>query len=149
MVRHAKAGDREAWTGDDRQRPLTKKGFEQAEKLVQLLDVHRISSVFSSPYLRCMQTVEPLARARKLELKESPSLVEGSGLEGLGEFFGDRSLGESVLSTHGDIVEELVQDLLGREVIRPGYGGTEKGCTWVLDVDEHGVAERARHIPAP
>lgn len=149
MVRHAKAGDREAWSGDDRKRPLTKKGMEQADRLVTLLASFPISSVFSSPYLRCTQTVEPLARARKLELQQSPSLIEGSGLEGLAEFFGDRSMGETVLSTHGDIVELLVEDLVNREVIRPGYGGSEKGCTWVLDVDEHGVAERARYIPAP
>lgn len=96
-----------------------------------------------------MQTVEPLARVRKLDIKHSPSLVEGSGLEGLAEFFGDRSLDATALSTHGDIVEELVEDLVGREVIRPGYGGAEKGCTWVLEVDDHGVPERARHLPAP
>lgn len=123
--------------------------MEQAERLVTVLAPDPISAIFSSAFLRCVQTVEPLARARKLEIKLSPSLEEGSGLEGLEEFLGDRSLDETVLSTHGDIVEELVEDLGNREVIQPGYGGAEKGCTWVLEVDEHGVAERARYIPAP
>lgn len=149
VVRHGKAGDRAAWTGDDRRRPLSKKGMEQADRLVSVLAPFPISAVFSSPFLRCVQTVEPLARARKLDIKQSPSLEEGSGLEGLGEFLGDRSLDAAVLSTHGDIVEELVEDLVSREVIQPGYGGAEKGCTWVLEVDEHGVAERARYIAAP
>ncbi len=108
-----------------------------------------IADVYSSAYLRCVQTVEPVARARGLTVKHSPSLEFGAGLEGLGEFLGDRSLDNVVLSTHGDIMFELVEDLLAREVIRQGYGGDEKASTWVLEVDEHGVAERARFIPAP
>lgn len=148
-MRHAKAGDRDAWTGDDRERPLTKKGLDQAEKLVGLLARQEISAIYSSPYVRCVQTVDPLARARRLEVEMSPSLEEGSGLEGLAEFFGDRGLDAAVLSTHGDIAQELVEDLAGREVIRPGYGGLDKGSTWVVEVDEHGVVERARYIPAP
>ena len=113
------------------------------------LKAFRISDIFSSPYVRCAQTVEPLARARRLKVKPSPSLEEGHGLEGLTEFLGDRSLDEVVLSTHGDIIWELVEDLVEREVIKAGEGGYEKGSTWVLQVDEHGVAERARYIAAP
>ena len=53
-----------------------------------------------------------------------------------------------MLSTHGDIVWDLVEDLVGRHVIKPGEGGFEKGSTWVLGVDDSAVAE-ARYIPAP
>lgn len=149
MVRHAKAGDRDAWTSDDRERPLTKKGLAQASELVRLLQPFALFAIFSSAYARCTQTVQPLAQARRLEVQMSPSLEEGSGLEGLEEFFGDRGLDGAVLSTHGDIVQELVEDLGGREVIKPGYGGMDKGSTWVVQVDDHGVVERARYIPAP
>jgi 8-oxo-dGTP diphosphatase len=149
VVRHAKAGSRSHWSGDDRLRPLSKKGHEQAEGLVSVLGPFPISAIYSSPYLRCMQTVEPLARVRRLEVKPSPSLEEGQGLEGLGEFLGDLSLGQTVLCTHGDIVFELVEDLVSREVIKSGEGGYEKGCTWALEVDDHGVPERARFLPAP
>ena len=128
---------------------MAKKGFKQAEELVGVFKRLDVSAIYSSSYLRCVQTVEPLGRARKLEVKHSPSLEEGHGLEGLTEFLGDRSLGSVVLSTHGDIVWNLVEDLVAREVIRPGEGGYAKGSTWVLDVDDHGVAERARYIPAP
>lgn len=148
-MRHAKAGDREEWSGDDRLRPLTKKGFKQAEALVDVFKKLEVSAIFSSSYVRCIQTVEPLARARRVELEQSPSLEEGHGLEGLGEFLGDRSLANTVLSTHGDIVWELLEDLVAREVIRAGEGGYAKGSTWVLEVDDHGVTERARYIPAP
>jgi phosphohistidine phosphatase SixA len=149
VVRHAKAAVREEWTGDDRLRPLTKKGKKQAEELVEVFKKFAVSDIVSSSFLRCMETVKPLGRARKLEVKLSPSLEEGHGLEGLTEFLGDRSLDDVILSTHGDIVWELVEDLVEREVIGAGDGGYQKGSTWVLEVDDHGVAERARYIPAP
>jgi phosphohistidine phosphatase SixA len=149
VVRHAKAGNRGHWSGDDRLRPLSNKGHKQAEELVAIYKPLTISDIYSSPYLRCVQTVEPLARARRLQIKTSPSLEEGHGLEGLIEFLGDRSLDRLVLSTHGDIVWELVEDLVTREVIRAGEGGFAKGSTWVLEVDDHGVPERARHQPPP
>jgi 8-oxo-dGTP diphosphatase len=149
VVRHGKAGNPDKWSGDDRQRPLSKKGKKQAEELVDLFKRLPVSDIYSSDYLRCVQTVEPLATARRLEIKRSPSLEFGRGLEGLGEFLGDRALDDAVLSTHGDIVFELVEDLVAREVIKSGEGGYQKGSTWVLEVDDHGVTERARYIPAP
>ena len=65
LVRHARAGDREKWEGDDRLRPLDRKGRRQAEGLVELLAEYPIERLLSSQYLRCIQTFEPLAaRAR-------------------------------------------------------------------------------------
>ncbi len=149
VLRHAKAGDREEWSGDDRKRPLTPKGRKQAEELVSLFETFAISSIHSSSYARCVQTVEPLARKRKLGIKPSPSLEEGHGLVGLSEFLADRALDGGVLSTHGDIVFELVEDLVGRGVIKAGDGGYAKGSTWVLGVDDRGVPVRARYLAAP
>ena len=64
VVRHGSAGDRDEWDDDDRLRPLDKKGRKQAARLVDVLAGSRIERIVSSPYLRCVQTVEPLARAR-------------------------------------------------------------------------------------
>lgn len=148
VVRHAKAGSRGHWTGDDRQRPLSKKGVKQAEALVEVLAPFPITAVYSSPFLRCVQTVEPLARARKLPLKQSLSLAEGHGLAGALEFIGDPKLDEVVLSTHGDIVWELVEELVKRRAVKPGEGGFGKGSTWVVDFED-GSFDRARFVPAP
>ena len=149
VVRHAKAGNRDKWEGDDRLRPLSKKGLQQAEDLVRNFKPFPITAIFSSPYLRCMQTVEPLGLSRRVEVKRSPSLEEGHGLEGLAEFFGDESLDKVVLSTHGDILWELVADLRSRGVADAAEGGYEKGATWACEVDDHGVVERATYLPAP
>ena len=148
VVRHAKAGSRGEWTGDDRLRPLSKKGQTQADGLVALFEPFPIKAIFSSPYLRCMQTVEPLSRSRRLQVKSSIELAEGHGLDGLNTFLGNSKLDHAVLSTHGDIVWELVEDLVARHVIRAGDGGFAKGSTWVVRVQD-GVPVKARYIPAP
>lgn len=148
VVRHAKAGSRGHWTGDDRLRPLSHKGREQAEALVPLFKRFPVTAIFSSPFLRCVQTVEPLARARGVTVKEEPSLAEGNGLAGAMSLMGNPGLDAAVLSTHGDIVWELVEDLVKRHIVKPGDGGYEKGATWVVDVED-GTPVRARFIDAP
>ena len=63
LVRHAHAHARKEWSGDDRLRPLSANGLRQAEGLIAVFgNFARPSRVLSSPYLRCMQTVEPLRR---------------------------------------------------------------------------------------
>ena len=148
VVRHAKAGSRSNWPEDDRLRPLSKKGQKQAEALVSVLEPFEITAIFSSPFLRCVQTVEPLARARKLPNKETKALAEGHGLAGAMQLISDPRLDHAVLSTHGDIVWELVEELVNQRVIKPGTGGFDKGSTWVVDYDD-GSFTRARFIPAP
>jgi len=148
FVRHAKAGSRSHWTGDDRLRPLSKKGQKQAEELVSVFEPFPLAAIFSSPYLRCVQTVERVSRARKLPVKQSIELAEGHGLDGLHEFLSNTKLDHTVLCTHGDIVWELVEDLVARHVIRAGDGGFEKGSTWVLSTKD-GVPTKARYLPAP
>jgi phosphohistidine phosphatase SixA len=148
VVRHAKAGSRSQWPEDDRLRPLNKKGVKQAEELVSLLESFAIAAVYSSPFLRCVQTVEPLTRARKLPIKQTSMLAEGHGLAGAMQVMVHPKLDHAVLSTHGDIMWELVEELVRQRVIKPGTGGFDKGSTWVVDL-ENGSFTRARFISAP
>jgi 8-oxo-dGTP diphosphatase len=148
IVRHAKAGSRSNWPEDDRLRPLNKKGIKQAEALIAVLESFPIAAVYSSPFLRCVQTVEPLARARKLPVKQTSQLAEGHGLAGAMQVMGHPKLDHAVLSTHGDIVWELVEELVNQRLIKPGTGGFDKGSTWVVDLED-GAFTRARFIQAP
>lgn len=148
VVRHAKAGSRGHWSGDDRRRPLSQKGEKQAAELIGIFEPFPITAIYSSPYLRCVQTVQPLARARKITVVETPDLAEGRGLDGAMRFMGDSNLDQVVLSTHGDIVWELVEDLVHRRVVRAGDGGYEKGATWVVELTG-GLPVRARFIAPP
>ena len=140
VVRHAKAGDREDWPGDDRLRPLTKKGLRQAGRLVELLAGERVTAVISSPYLRCVQTVEPLAEARALKVQQRLELGEGQGLDGAMTFLADERLDHVVLATHGDVVWELVEEMVRRHVIEAGDGGWDKGAMWTIAVDGDVIA---------
>ncbi len=76
VIRHARAGDRSEWEGDDRKRPLDKRGRRQAAELVDELGAFPIARVLSSPYDRCVQTVEPLAAQRNLEIELRDELGE-------------------------------------------------------------------------
>lgn len=148
LVRHAKAGDREQWQGDDRLRPLTKSGRQQAEALAELLKNEPIDRILSSPYVRCLQTVEPLAARRKLPIEPRKDLEEGAGGESVIRIVEDEKGQNVVLCTHGDVVEELLERLIEQGVVDRARAGNEKGGTWVL-YDENGRITSARYLPAP
>ena len=139
LVRHANAGDRDKWDAPDDLRPLTAKGEAQADGLVGALASLAVTRVLSSPYLRCSQTVSPLAAARGLTVEPCDELAEGEGRAALALA---RSLlgapGYTVLCTHGDVVEEVLDGLGVRR-----EDDTRKGATWALD--EAG----ARCLPPP
>jgi phosphohistidine phosphatase SixA len=105
LLRHASAGDRAAWRGDDCLRPLDPRGRRQAAKLIGPLLELGVTRVLSSPYVRCVQSVEPLAEALGVEVELDDSLAEGAGRAAL-ELL--RSVENAVACTHGDIVEEVL-----------------------------------------
>jgi 8-oxo-dGTP diphosphatase len=148
VVRHAKAGDRGEWEGDDRLRPLSKPGDRQAEELAAWLKKEPIDAVLSSGYLRCMQTLEPLAAQRKLPIVARRDLEEGAGGESLLRLVQEFKGRNVVLCTHGDVVEELLEHLI-REGLVPRTGAKlEKGSTWILD-EKNGRITGATYQPAP
>jgi len=55
---------------------LDHRGRAQAEELVRRFDGVRVTAVYSSPLERCVQTVVPLAAARRLELRTDDGLLE-------------------------------------------------------------------------
>ena len=63
VVRHGKAVDRDAFSGDDLERPLASRGVERARQLTPILSAYGVGRVISSPALRCIQTVEPYAHS--------------------------------------------------------------------------------------
>jgi 8-oxo-(d)GTP phosphatase len=77
LIRHAWAGHRDDWGGDDDHlRPLDERGRRQAEELVELLACYEIDRILSSPYVRCVDSVEALARARGLSVEPREELTE-------------------------------------------------------------------------
>ena len=76
LVRHAKAGNRAAWSGDDRLRPLDSAGAKQARRLAEILPMWAPERVASADRLRCTQTVAPLAAALELSVELEPAASE-------------------------------------------------------------------------
>jgi phosphohistidine phosphatase SixA len=108
LVRHASAGERDDWDGDDRLRPLDEHGRRQAAELVGLLDQPEVRRIVSSPFTRCVQTIEPLAEALGLSVEVDDRLAEGAGQAAYALVQEDGI----VCCTHGDVVG----DLLGRSL---------------------------------
>jgi 8-oxo-dGTP diphosphatase len=131
LVRHAKAGERRIWEGDDTARPLSKLGWKQSEAIAKRLALKGASSLYSSPYVRCTQTLEPLAARLGLEIQSDDRLLEGAAFEPVLELLGEVTTG-AVLCSHGDIIPETIQALArrGMEVQTPP--DWRKGSIWVL-----------------
>jgi 8-oxo-dGTP diphosphatase len=147
VVRHGKAGSRSGWTEPDDQRPLTKAGRRQAAALAEMLAGDHVTRVLSSPYVRCRQTVEPLAERLRLPVDLADALEEGAPLvETLALFdkVGDES---AVMCTHGDVVGELLDHCL-RQGVRLEDDRLEKGSTWVFET-EAGAIVSASYIGPP
>jgi 8-oxo-dGTP diphosphatase len=136
LIRHAQAGSRKAWKGDDRQRPVNAKGELQAAALVRLLEMWTPTRVLSSPYVRCVQTVEPIAVKLGLQVEPTPGLAEGAGPVGVA-LVREVADGTVVLCTHGDIILEILQSLAGDGLDLGPAPAQAKGSTWVLESRRH------------
>jgi 8-oxo-dGTP diphosphatase len=146
LIRHAKAGSRSTWDGDDDElRPLTPKGNRQAEELAARLH-DRITAVRSSPYLRCVQTVTPLAVRVGAEVETVPMLAEGGYWPSVLEYL-EATTTSLAICTHGDVLGDVLRAIERRGVPIIGFG-VEKACAWELTVIAHEI-RAAHHHPAP
>jgi 8-oxo-dGTP diphosphatase len=135
LVRHARAGHRESWEGDDdRLRPLDERGQRQAEALVPQLAEREFSRILSSPYVRCVQSVEPLAAARGLDVEAVDALAEGAGEPAALELLHGLDVPAAVC-VHGDLAGALLGENL------------KKGATAVLEVSADGAEVLERLDP--
>src|SRR4051794_39945165 len=78
LVRHADAKSRANWPHPDDTRPLSRKGLHQAEALVDRLVDRPVRRVLSSPAVRCVETLAPLAGKLGLSVQQTESLLEGA-----------------------------------------------------------------------
>ncbi len=148
LVRHAQAGSRQTWDGDDRLRPLTRSGRHQAAALVDWMGDCPITRVLSSPFRRCIQTAAPLAAALGLPIEEDEALAEEAFEPAIALV---RALvgTDAALCTHGDIVPAVLDELAAHDGVRIGRSAHwAKGSVWVLEpADDKGRFASARYVP--
>ena len=149
VLRHAKAGSRHDWDGGDDERPLSRNGWRQAEALATRLASEAVSGLWSSPSVRCVQTVEPIGRALDLEIHIEPRLAEGTDVEGSLALLAEVPDG-AVLCSHGDVIPELLDGLARRGTRIVGEPDWRKGSLWILDTPgDDGTVATARAEPPP
>ena len=149
LIRHAKAKNRLTWEEPDHLRPLTKRGRREALAIATRLGEVPLSRLVSSPFVRCLQTLEPLAVALELPIETTDELAEGAGGDAAVELlFSLAETGPIACCTHGDVVFEIV-DLVARSgVPLDGPAAAPVASSWVLDVEERRFV-RARFVDQP
>ncbi|WP_454793438.1 8-oxo-(d)GTP phosphatase MutT1 [Mycolicibacterium lutetiense] len=153
IVRHGAAGRRSRFNGDDRKRPLDKKGRAQAEALVGQLLAFGATTLYAADRLRCHQTLEPLAQELGVDIHNEPTLTEeaysSDHKAGRGRVLELATrAGTPVICTQGKVIPDLISWWCSRSQVRPQTTGNRKGSTWVLSMID-GRLVAADHLGSP
>lgn len=148
LVRHAKAGERRTWEHSDIERPLSSKGWKQAKLLADKLAKIEPAELRSSPYVRCVQTLEPLGEKTGLPVLADDRLAEYGPFEPVLELLAEAPA-RSVLCSHGDVIPAAIDALVRRGVEITSPPDWRKASTWVLKRNKHGEIVSARAWPPP
>lgn len=135
LLRHAHAGSRRAWVGDDRERPLSDKGQQQAEAVASRLERLAPVRILSSPTVRCRQTVVPLGRRLELDVTDDDRLFEGAGRDDVRSVIDEVKRDTVVLCSHGDVIPELLRELLDRGMTHRDPLVWQKASAWIVERD--------------
>jgi hypothetical protein len=139
LIRHATARDRSKWSKADHLRPLTKAGQKQAQAIADELASVKIAQIRSSPAVRCVQTVEPLADRAGVQIKLDDQLMEGSVFP-LPDF---GAAGLHIYCAHGDNIPALLADL-GIDCDQ-----CKKGSIWMIKRDDTGSITEVSYVQPP
>jgi 8-oxo-dGTP diphosphatase len=146
LVRHVKAGERRTWDDDDRLRPVSKTGQAQARALVGRLDGERFQHIVSSPYVRCIESVAPLASTRGLAIEVADGLAEEAPLDEALAVVRKHAAGGAVLCSHGDVIPMLLEHYARNGVDLGPQPQCAKASIWVLDTTAGGDVTTARYV---
>jgi phosphohistidine phosphatase SixA len=145
LIRCARAERRSRWEGPDDLRPLTEAGRAQAAALAEWFGNVAVSHVASSPFTRCVETVQPLADAHDLEVEQLDSLAPTKDVEPILAWL--RVIPDnSVLCSHGAVIARVMEILTRQGAELDGSADWRKGATWVLERTAHKVL-RASTVP--
>ena len=121
IIRHA---HRNKDQGSDADNGLSKRGISQSKKIKKYFK-YRFGKaspiVFSSPKLRCVETVERIAKEYRTQVEIASLLDEGGNLEQKSSLFIEEIKNQKAplicASSHGDLIPALTQKLIGYPII--------------------------------
>ncbi|HEU5269132.1 MAG TPA: NUDIX domain-containing protein [Jatrophihabitans sp.] len=135
LLRHARAGKRTEYPGDDRLRPLDKLGRRQARELVEPLAAFQPARVLSAERVRCEQTVAPVAERLGLPVVPAPEFADEAYLadpartvESLYRLA--EQPGSTLICSQGSTIPGLLADLR----VPTEHRNARKGSLWVLSL---------------
>ena len=144
VVRHGCAGERSAWSGEDRSRPLDEIGHRQAGELVPLLEAFGVERVLSADVLRCLDTVGPFASRHELTVESEPLLSETGYPEHPDQAVSRvvelaKSGVPTAICSQGRVIPALVELLIDHlDGDPPTDTSVRKGGFWVLHMARDG-----------
>lgn len=133
LVRHAKAGKRDEWAGDDDLRPLSPSGQRQADALARLLPLFGADRVHAAPRTRCVDTVAGLGldiRSEPLLSEESYWVSPSAGVARLLDIVA--AGGTPVVSSQGGVIPDVVARLADMNGVRLDEIASKKASFWLL-----------------
>jgi 8-oxo-dGTP diphosphatase len=153
IVRHGVAGSKSRYKGDDRKRPLDKKGRAQAESLVGQLLAFGATDLYAASRTRCHQTLEPLAQELGVPISDEPTVTEEAYAEdpdaGRHRVIEIAKSGATpVICTQGKVIPDLIAWWCDRDGVKPDKSRNRKGSTWVLSLADDALVS-ADHIGSP
>jgi 8-oxo-(d)GTP phosphatase len=137
IVRHTKALERGDWDEDDSKRTLDERGLAQSEALIQHLEPFGIDEIYSSDYIRCVETVTPLAQSRGLKITEIPNLNEANF-----EFDPERAISFAnavkqdekniLICSHNPVIPTMLRGILNTKLKNKDLIKLEPGDAWIV-----------------
>ncbi|MEI7723120.1 MAG: NUDIX hydrolase [Actinomycetota bacterium] len=123
LLRHAKALKRTDWDGDDGDRPLEHRGQLQAKRLLPIYMPYGDVEIHTSDALRCIETVDVLARSLKKTPIFSSDLSEygyskdhEAPLDYVQDLM-DRGV-PAIVCSHNPIIPKVVKKLVGKKYFK-------------------------------
>jgi 8-oxo-dGTP diphosphatase len=137
LLRHAKALKRTEWDGDDGDRPLEHRGQLQAKRLLPIYLPYGISEVHTSDALRCIETIDLMARLIEKTPIFSADLSEygyakdrEAPLDYVQDLM-DRGI-SAIVCSHNPIIPKVVQKLVGKKYFKSMHRELEPAQAIVL-----------------
>jgi len=150
LVRHGHAGNKSDWRHDDDLRPLSIRGRSQAAGLVVSLADDPVSAIWTSPALRCRQTLEPLAADRGLPVQDQPLLAKSAAASDLMAWLLTHGSEPWLLCTHGEVFKALAVEVRAAGLITEiPPTSTAKGAAWRVAWHQDGSSDLDYVRPLP
>jgi phosphohistidine phosphatase SixA len=133
LVRHAHAGEKHRWPGPDNLRPLSAAGEAEAAGLLVRLEDYPVERILSSPADRCRQTAQPLADDRFLPIEPIPELGVAADPSAVLALLGDLQGQDAVVCIHGELIGEVLVQLVVDGLAVEHQLTWPEGSTWLLE----------------